>query len=163
MKNNKNIFNLSQQDKMDIIFNYQNKFLKEIDSLSEVKATIFGIFGVLMSVIALLVAILVNPLALRIVLVSIFACAFTELICDISARKSFKKMVTKKITYTQFKEFIKSGEFTKWEREFLYQYRNMSVEEYQYQSAKNKYLEQSINKTNDNKNTIEYNKENEKL
>ena len=39
----------------------------------------------------------------------------------------------------------------------------MSVEEYQYQSAKNKYLEQSINKTNDNKNTIERNKENEKL
>ena len=157
MKNNNKNVSLSHQDKLDIVFNYQNKFSKELESFSLVKAIVFGISGILMSAIAILFAVLINPLALRILPCSIFICLFTEIVCNISATKSFKKTVTNKITYSQFKEIVKSGEYAKWEKDFAYNCRNMSVEEYQYESAKSRYLEllttnSSNNTKNNNKN-----------
>ena len=101
--------NLTNKDKLEILNNL-NKFYDEQDGLYTMSGTIFATFGFMGPLICAVVAILHDIVALKGVLLGVGVSAFIVAFTAISTRLSFRKLVTKKISYGQYKKLEKSGE-----------------------------------------------------
>ena len=114
-------YKLSDLDKMEIVKNLP-AYHKDIEGILTGNAFMIGSFGVLGSLIGIIIGIFHDPLAFRAIGVGVFASVLCSCVSAIACRKSFKKLVTKKISYKEFKKLEQSGEITKWQKQFSTQY-----------------------------------------
>ena len=129
---NKQIPNLTNEEKKDILNKYEN-FLHEVNNLKCVKSILHAVFGGILSTIAIFVGLVLDPLAFRVLLVTFTSCTLFEVLFRFDTTRSFKKTVTKKISYKEFKQLKKTGELAKWQKQIN------SFEVYDYKSETKKY------------------------
>ena len=123
--------NLTNKEKLQILQNYQH-FINDLKNSNETKVLIHLLFGGIFSTLTVICGLLFNPLAFRALLFSLSVCGVTESLFRFDRARSFKKVVTNKMSYKQFKKLQKSGEIAKWEQELNNS--NIIVEEYQSKS-----------------------------
>lgn len=104
---------LTNQEKIEMANGYK-KYLNEMEGVNVCGGIMFGMFGVIAPLTCIVLAIFHDTMALGGIGLGLGACALTAIAFAVEARRLFKKHVTKKMPYGQFKQLVKSGEVAKW-------------------------------------------------
>lgn len=124
----KNI-NLTNEEKKEIVDNL-DVFYKDETSLNTLTGVMVSLFGLVGPLWCLAIALLQDPLAFKGIIMGISVGVVTPIIVETCKHFIFRKNVTKKISFRQFKKLEKSGEIAKWQREFATPSATIEVTDY---------------------------------
>lgn len=124
----KNI-NLTNEEKKKIVDKLDG-FYNDETTLNTLSAVMMSAFGVVGSLVCLTIGLVHDPLAFKGLFLALGTGAITPIITGICKRFIFRKTVTKKLSYGQFREMEKSGEIARWRDEYSAQSAKIEIMEY---------------------------------